>query len=63
MGGGVAHCCLERQKREVMEPRESPCFWCWEMLANRCSSSWRPGPIRAQGTKTRDEGLKPNSCL
>lgn len=43
VGGGGAHCCLERQNREVMEPRESPCFWCCETLARRCSSSWNTG--------------------
>lgn len=40
-GVGRAHCCLERQKREAMEPRENPCFFCWESSVRRCSSSWQ----------------------
>ncbi|MEQ2178097.1 hypothetical protein GOODEAATRI_010412 [Goodea atripinnis] len=45
VGGALCgpHCCLERQNRDVMEPRESPCFFCWESSARRCSSSCMVG--------------------
>lgn len=51
MRGGGAHCCLERQNREAMEPRDSPCFFCWESSARRCSSSWQTAiRLTSEGT-------------
>lgn len=35
----LAHCCLERQKRDAMEPRDRPDFFCGDRSPTRCSSS------------------------
>lgn len=38
----ATHCCLERQNRPAMEPKEMPCFFGWASSANLCSSSCPP---------------------